>query len=710
MRFQQRNVESVLRTWHSWGVPVGRRLIVILVLFPVLGCTLGSPHPQWLQDRMEPEEELRAHHTQRFSDGDRVERVKLFDPADLTFRNITWSSLRGSTVQFIEVRSEKERQWRARHGNLHHTLVSHLSQINERDATEAEVWVQAPAVPPLRVSADSGAEWDAQHATYLAARRAAVAPAIEQVAQALRAAGVVVKSTQLHPPVLRVSATRALLEDTVAFLPGVQQVHTVVPFELLSVDAAEDLVQERLWLPHVLGAGQDLRIVVVEPRACINTKHNDFQFVRFEAPELINGEECRASAGLPHSTAVAGMLATARGQPGGPWRFSGLFAGRLFESETLSDEVLLRHPHFINLSVTSGGPTGARRTDQAVFADRIFVAKGSGNDTSPNAIANCYAYNALCVGGYRHEQTIGPDAFSDDVIAGGSWANDVATGREEPDVVGSYFAIVPLTGTTTNRGPESGTSFATPSVLGLAALLVASNRSTLLGDPTLLRAVLMASALHPVRDLDAPAAPHIPRFDDGIDDKSGVGVPRGDIAMSILKDDQFYTALRNAEQDVTADGKLIFHGLTDQTVAPLSLNSGFQLPTPGMKVLRMHVRAGQTVRVILAWDQCENTSLFIDDALLADLDLVVTGAGQAWTNPSLVDNWEGVQFVAPATGEYRTRVHVSRWDPCGTTGGRETHVALAWAIEDLPAGLSPSPGTFFGARDLRFSNASIRSR
>jgi hypothetical protein len=370
------------------------------------------------------------------------------------------------------------------------------------------------------------------------------------------------------------------------------------------------------------------------------------------------------------------MLAAARGEPGGEWKFAGLFAGRVFESETFGESVLARNPHFVNISTKGGG--SARRFDQAVFQDRIFVAKGAGND-SLDGIADCRSYNSLCVGGYGHLSTLGPGEFDDDVHRG-SWVNDPDSGREEPDVVGSYSANVPVASGTVGHDNSTGTSLATPSVLGFAALLVASHRSKLFGDPTLLRAVLMASALHPTEDSDAPDAPPVPNFNDGIDDKFGLGAPRGDVARRILHDDQAYTALRSADKHVTPDGRLVFHSPGDQVIAPIAAASPTLL-TLGTTALRFSASAGRTVRVVLAWDQCADTATFMPDGLLADLDLIVTGAGQVWTNPSLVDNWEAVQFVAPTSAQYEVRVHASRWDPCGSAEARETHVALAWAVE-----------------------------
>ncbi len=67
------------------------------------------------------------------------------------------------------------------------------------------------------------------------------------------------------------------------------------------------------------------------------------------------------------------------------------------------------------------------------------------------------------------------------------------------------------------------TSFATPFVVGTAGLLMANFQGDLVEDPTLTRAVLMASASHAMQNLHP-----IPIYSDGVDDRAGMGAPRGD--------------------------------------------------------------------------------------------------------------------------------------------------------------------------------------
>jgi hypothetical protein len=48
------------------------------------------------------------------------------------------------------------------------------------------------------------------------------------------------------------------------------------------------------------------------------------------------------------------------------------------------------------------------------------------------------------------------------------------------------------------------------------------------------------------------------------------------------------------------------------------------------------------------------------------------------SNPSHVDNYENVEFVAPVTGTYRFEITAPRWGVCPYDGGMSTNIALVW--------------------------------
>jgi hypothetical protein len=325
--------------------------------------------------------------------------------------------------------------------------------------------------------------------------------------------------------------------------------------------------------------------------------------------------------------------------------------------------------------------------------------------------------------------------------------NDPESGREEPDVVGTYSVSSALA-TGFGYTTEYGTSFATPAITGLAALLTANFNADLRRDPTLLRAVLMASASHPISNPDA-AAPNVPDMNDGIDDRSGAGAPRGDRGRAILENDNFLSENLDRDADFTSEGAL-------------------------NRSISFEAASGKTVRVALAWDQCPVSMLSTRDVLVADLDMVVDGPAAPlevcdpvkspgcdggdggdsgsypgsdltidsgysvfapktsystlsystiaspdstslvaedtvlapveeptssptsssaqfalptlslnksyFSNPSAVDNYEILEFRAPATGTYHVKITAPRWDRCEYDGGKNTNVALAWDV------------------------------
>jgi hypothetical protein len=51
-----------------------------------------------------------------------------------------------------------------------------------------------------------------------------------------------------------------------------------------------------------------------------------------------------------------------------------------------------------------------------------------------------------------------------------------------------------------------------------------------------------------------------------------------------------------------------------------------------------------------------------------------------FSNPSAVDNYEILEFKAPATGTYNVNIKAARWDLCPYDGGMSTNVAVAWDV------------------------------
>jgi hypothetical protein len=659
---------------------------------------------------------------------------KLFDKENGELRDVVIDADSGGITDIGTVRAEEERRWLETYGALDFSLIEHLQLATPGERQEIVIFPKANAT-----------------ATQSRKGKKSKDP-LETLRSVLHKSGV--RGAKSYPEAghIRVLASIEDIRQIVAFLPEVAAAYPWEEPASLGLKAAEDLIQAPLAPAHANGFGDDLTIAVYEPNACIHRGHPDFQDVTFDS-RIGFDVNCPAGTGGLHTTPVAGMLAAIR--QGETTESIGLYRGHVFDVESPSSRAMYeRDPDFVNISATTD-PSNAKSMDEAVYARRIFIANGSGNDSN---VARCYSYNALCVGGYHHSNTLGRSQFGDDTPAG-SWLNDPLSGREEPDVVGTY-SVSSARSSGFGYAPEHGTSFATPSITGLAALLTANFESDLRRDPTLVRAVLMASASHPIANPDV-AAPTVPAINDGIDDRSGAGAPRGDRGKAILQQRNFLSENLNRDADFTNGGKL------DRSI---SFEAG----------------RGNTVRVALAWDQCPVNVLSNRDALVADLDMMVDGPGAPMTvcdpsispgcdgsgdgddsggsypgsgltiddgyntlapttsstystttystysyattqtslvaeepvlapveettsatedtssslrvdstifafsgltfnksyfsNPSAVDNYEILEFKAPATGTYNVNITAPRWDRCPYDDGMSTNVSIAWDV------------------------------
>lgn len=685
---------------------------------------------------LETEEVVTVQATDYSLSGTTLLRSKVFNTETGELRDLVVDEASGDISSIESARAAEEGRWRETHGALDLSLVKQLEPLQPTDAVEIVILPRQTATTESRKGKKTKSP-------------------LESTKSALRKAGIRGASIDPEAGHARVKASREEIQGIIAFMPEVAAVYPWEEPSALGLKVARDLVQAPLVAAHANGFGSDLTIAVYEPGACITRTHPDFQFVTFDARIGFDSNCQTGSAQGLHTTPVAGLLAASR-PVDGSMESIGLFQGHMFDVESpASREMFARNPDFVNISATTT-PVVAKNLDEAVYTQRIFIANGSANDGGdPNDIARCYSYNSLCVGGYHHKDTLGKGQFSDDTAAG-SWRNDPESGREEPDVAGP-FSVRSASYSGSGYTSEHGTSFSTPSVVGLAALLTANFETDLGRDPTLLRAVLMTSASHPISNPDDTTAPGVPDMDDGTDDRSGAGAPRGDRGKAILQNDRFLSENLDRDVDFTSAGKL-------------------------NRDISFEAARGSTVRVVVAWDQCPVNLLSTRDALVADLDLVVDGpasdefcnstsstgcgsgdggtgdSGSAYdsgltyddsnsvlapttsystfsyststsltssslstgddvlapveettvtdpdtteststsltqfalatsivnksyfSNPSAVDNYEILEFRAPATGTYHVNITAPRWDVCEYDGGKHTNVAVAWDV------------------------------
>jgi hypothetical protein len=574
----------------------------------------------WMRGALRPGETIVALRSERLeATGREVIRALVLDPRTLKIREVTRDVYYGIPVDYQVLRAEALDAWHARHGAAHPDLVETLAQADSE---------------PVDVAIEVEHEGD-----------------LEAVHAEVAARGGEILDVQPTVVVARVAP------DLARAIGRMPHVATVAPYEapsLLSLGIASDLWQSSLAGAHNVGYGKT-PVAIWEPKACVLHSHNDFASVTWSPYARANCDPREIQYPvIGHSTQVAGVLAAKRATG-----TVGLFRGTLFEVNTgdaAAETTMWEKAAFVNASFTIGQFNG-KTIDEQVYKRGTFVFNGAGNDSQP---ARCWAYNSLCVGGYDVGGTYtNPTyrSYGDDLpVNGASTTNNPAHGREGPHVLGPWSAK-----TTADAANASayvyagGTSIATPAITGLAGLLLAYDEATMMNrltrKPALMRAVLMASAqAHKIPDKGLT----VPRFSDTIDDRMGVGAPHGARAKAIL------------------DG--------------MSLRYSKATPkTLGLAGASFSVAANERVRVVLAWDQCPGYNS-TDPQLTVDLNLAVVAPGYpsavVHTNPSLVDNWEVVEFFTGKAGTVTVAVSASRFGACAADGNTQVvPMAIAWTKE-----------------------------
>jgi hypothetical protein len=600
---------------------VYRALPALLVGVLVCGELTSAGEP--IEDMLGATERIVAQRSERFEPlGREIIRTKILDQTTMDIREVTRDTS-GAMVDYGQLRSEARLAFQAEHGAAHPALTKRLARGGGA---------------PIEVAIE------VEHEADLEAVKAGVRWLGGEIIEQRRRVIVARAEPYAVREIVRLARVEAVLPHQ--------------PSRTLALNNARDLGQEPLAVAHRLGAGLGFRVAIWEPKACVNRAHPDFDEVDWQ-PRY---GTCDFRDFGKHSTAVAGILAADRESAG----TAGLFRGKLFDVDdddiAAVADMWARQPHLVNASFTVKSLDG-KMIDEEVYRRKVFVFNGSGNIGNPTQIcgpeefACCYAYNSLCVGGYSHKNTFG--TFGDDTVAGGSgYRNDPVNGRESPQVLGPFCVGQTANYTSTGYIGECGTSYATPGITGLAALLLVNYPFDLWQKPALMRAVLMASAqAHPIID----GGRRVPDFNDGVDDRMGVGAPNGQRAQAIMGARSYRYQRATPQQ--------------------LGLQASFTVGTQ------------ERVRVVLAWDQCPDY-LSNDPELKVDLDLVVRQRvfgpwGITITNPSFVDNWEVVEFIASG-GTVEIHVSAARFGACAAEGNqRRVPMAIAWTKEPLPIALQP---------------------
>jgi hypothetical protein len=462
--------------------------------------------------------------------------------------------------------------------------------------------------------------------------------AVDQAKAALAALGLPVLYADAYAPVVFTNANAAQVA-MLAELPIVERLYPSLDYQPEIDDAVATHRWDRVHDFGVRGVG--IKVGIVEDDGV--DSHPDLNVAGyFDAASPNVGS---------HATAVAGIIGSDSTSHPGHARGVQIYSGN---SQTYNDSDLIAATTWcINqgceiVNMSFGFETNLaialldRYVDYQVRYTSTSIVKscgnegnGTGNVTSPGL-----GWNVLSVGNINENDN---SDWADDVMNSGSSFNDpISThnDRQKPEVaaVGTSVTSTNTSGGFSNQG--SGTSYAAPGIVGMAACLM-QMRSTLTLAPEAVRAIMMAGATH---NLEGSSR---------LSDKDGAGGINGLNAYRIAASNKFSSG----------------------TFTPASFS------TNGYFTRNISLRAGDRARIVLSWNsRGTHVPPFINyaDVLDADLDMTVflgsgVTSGTAVASSSSYDNnYEIVEFVPQVTGTYTIRVNDFRFD------GPSEEYALAW--------------------------------
>ena len=334
-------------------------------------------------------------------------------------------------------------------------------------------------------------------------------------------------------------------------------------------------------------------------------------------------------------------------------------------------------PLIVNMSLAASGLTysgrgvGERKLDSIVYAsDQLYVVAQS-NEADQGFSNYGTAKNSLAVGAVDDAGFIAP--FSSH--------GPTADNRLAPNLVGTGVRLSSPIGSAQPSGyiTSSGTSMASPSVAGVAALLMEAEAG-FQNHPALTRARLMASAIRPDAFLESPA--HFPR-----NNTNGPGIIQNQYGMGLAS-----TRASVLSRDTE-------HGWV--------LGSATSEPTDGTyEYVDITVPEGTSrLDIVLTWD--EQPADTLTKSVLNNLDLWVDEGADCTQEPcgeyaslSSQDSVEWLFIDEPTPGTHRIKVAPKR------LFGETVNAAIAWTIirgDATPkldihvknAPINPTPGERF---------------
>lgn len=641
---------------------------LVFALFVFLCVTsaalLGAPHVSLATGINNGDAETLALFTAGLPAQDREVRNKSEVVLPLTKRRITTSKIiarggeratvestdeQGKAVNIGELLRLEENAYRQKYGKLDPQLYEILQRRGPDEKVRVGFWVNLPDT----VLADRGLRSENmklsdREAIQLNARRK------DQIRKATNAATATLR-TYLARMKLKVSAKReqsltpvvfayASAREIEAIAKERKDIHRVYfaenKFEDYLEVAIPTINADDVWAAGYTGTGG--RVAIVEDSR-----------VDFDNNCLATNLGTRVAGDGnvdQHATTCAGMVisnnATRRGVAYGAGIYSA--NGTTYDDDNMSDALDAATSNADILNNSWGPNCGtndgvmdlhARQADYIVryLWDDVIAAAGNNGSCATKLVDGVgLGFNVIAVGNFDDKNT---NALGDDSMSGSSSFGDPDTthdDRQKPEVAAPGTNINSLLMATAGTCPTgdvgSGTSYASPMVSGIAALLE-HRVSSLKVFPEATKALILAGARHNIEGSVR------------LSDKDGAG---------------------------GVDAKASFDSAADNRYRWLYLtNSSFDA-SGNYTITTGSIPAGSRVKIALAWDSTPNSD-FTTDPLKADLDLWVTGpGGLAQFSLSWDNSYEVVDFTAPATGAYTIKVHKFRFD------GSLEYAGVAW--------------------------------
>jgi subtilisin family serine protease len=555
--------------------------------------------------------------------------------------------LQGNPVNLQELEARERAAREAVYGKFDPTLYESLQTAARDERIEVAIWIKGPKVQPFgrKPAAD-----DEQRAAELAEVKARHLQNAQGVISRLQLLGYAGEPDELSPLVFVKLPPEAIHE--IAKHPDVVVIYGAIAAQPRIDYATTTERTPFIWQRGNTGSG--VKVAVHEGRGVMDGNpylHNDIHAVtHWDAADKDKNY---------HPTCVAGVIASTHDTHKGEAYETPEILSANFHYGSPQADITSAMSWAINngaraINMSWGNCTNGAQDWLSRYVDYIVKSQNVSIVVAVANSSNCgnhhihspeLAWNCIGVGNFDDQNNAD---WSDDALSGSSvYINPISDHDdfEKPDIV-AVGTDINCTDSEASPwiGPHNGTSFAAPSVTGLAALLYTRHSYTSYWNEAV-KATILASAFH---NIDGPS---IPDYQDDYDDKDGAGAVVKVIADNAAIHNQWITASLEPA-DFSSDGYIDYSGV-------------------------IQAQAGDKIRVALCWDS-DAASDYSTDVLNADLDLAVLNP----SNSQIAHGWswdnsvEMVEFTASVTGDYTIRVYRYRFD-----AGTDTYMGVAWAKE-----------------------------